>query len=97
MDTIKVNGYSVGDSSVGIGSIEFSIDTGLYELSEDDRQYIINGIIRDIWELHDNGDLKFEFSDEADSEAWDFMRRFTYKDSERILGNKKQGLLNSHI
>lgn len=96
MDTIKVYGYSVGDSSVGIGSIEFSIDTGLCELSEEDKQYIIEGILRDVWELHDNGDLKFEFSDEADSEAWDYARRLTYRDSERIL-NKKQGLLNSHI
>jgi len=39
--TFKIYGYSVGDSSVGIGSIEFCIDTGI-DLSNFDEEDIKN-------------------------------------------------------
>ena len=84
-ETIKISGYSIGDGSVGIGSIDFEINTGLMELSKEDKEYIIKNIIRDIWELHDNGDLRFDFSDEMGESDWDFKRRFTYEDSKNIL------------
>jgi len=83
--TIKINGYSVGDSSVGIGMAEFSIDTGMEELSESDKEFIIKTIIRDIWELHDNGDLSFGFSDEEKEDGGDYNRRMTWEMSEQIL------------
>jgi len=90
MTTIKIIGYSVGDNSVGIGTIEFSIDTGLTELSNDDKEHIIKGIIRDIWELHDNGDLKYSFSDETKEDDWDFTRRMTWKLSQTILEERQK-------
>lgn len=83
--TIKIEGYSVGDSSVGIGTAEFSIDTGMEELSESDKEFIIKTIIRDVWELHDNGDLRFGFSDEAKEDDWDYRRRMTWDMSKQIL------------
>ena len=80
-DTIKVSGISVGDRSVGISSANFEIDTGLCDLSEEDRKFIINNMVRAIWELHDNGDLKFNFSDEEDEMLYDYTRRFTGEDT----------------
>lgn len=90
-ETIKIEGHSVGDRSVGIWECHFSIDTGLYELSDDDKEYLIKGVIRDIWELHDNGDLKFNFSDDPDKEAqeFDYTRRFTYEDNKIIMAEMK--------
>jgi hypothetical protein len=89
-DTIKIEGYSVGDSSVGIPTCKFSIDTGVYELSDDDKEFLIKDVIRTIWELHDNGDLRYNFSDDPDKEAqlFDYTRRFTYEHSELILKEK---------
>ena len=88
-DTIKIIGRSVGDRSVGIPPIEFEIDTGLLELTPNDREFIIKNIIRDMWELHDNGPLKYEFSDEwdklSDDDKWDYRRIMNYKESEAIL------------
>jgi len=37
-------------------------------------------MIRDMWELHDNGILHYNFSDEIDNDG--FMN---YKDSDKIL------------
>ncbi|MBU0958269.1 MAG: hypothetical protein KKF56_05680 [Nanoarchaeota archaeon] len=78
-NTLKIEGYSEGDSSVGIGNIEFTIDTGLYpeDVTEDDREFIINNIIKNIWELHDNGDIRFDFSDELNE--FGYTRGFGYK------------------
>jgi hypothetical protein len=92
-ETIKIEGYSVGDMSVGISSIPFMIDTGLTELSDGDRESIISEVIRGIWELHDNGNLHYDFSDEipiTEGITWDFCRRFTHKDSERILQERQE-------
>lgn len=89
--TIKIEGYSEGDRSVGIGSCNFSIDTGLTKLEDNDRVWIIKTIIRDIWELHDNGDLHFNFSDEIKKDDWDYTRRFGYEESMLIL---KEGIIN---
>ena len=69
---------------------DFLIDTGLLKLSQDDKDYIIKTLIRDIWELHDNGNLHFDFSDEMIEENFDYMRLFTYKDSEKILKEKNE-------
>ena len=88
-ESIQITGYSEGDRSVGISSIYFSIDTGLTELSADDKEFIIKGIIRDIWELHDNGDLRYEFSDEAKEDDFDCARIFTVEMSEKILKEAK--------
>ena len=90
-ETIKIEGYSVGDMSVGIGSMPFMIDTGCTELSDGDKESIISEVIRGIWELHDNGNLRYDFSDEipATKYVWDFGRRFTHKDSERILQERQ--------
>ena len=79
-NSIKIYGYSVGDSSVGIGSAEFTIDTGLVELNDDDREFL-KGVIRDIWELHDNGDVWYWFSDDSEEDR----HKFGYKDSEEML------------
>jgi len=91
-DTIKIVGYSVGDMSVGISSCEFQIDTGLTSLSEEDKEYIIKGMIRDMWELHDNGDLKFNFTDEISDDDWDYVRRFTDDDSIKILKEERYNI-----
>ena len=81
-ETLKIFGYSEGDPSVGIGSREFEIDTGIEpeDVSKEDREYIIETMIRDMWELHDNGILHYNFSDEIDNDG--FMN---YKDSDKIL------------
>ena len=82
MESIKIHGYSVGDNSVGIPISEFSLDLGIVEITNEDKEFIIKGIIRDLHELHDNGDLRFNFSDEikekGDEIMWDYSRRFTY-------------------
>ena len=49
-DNIIIMGYSIGDSSVGIGQGEFEIDTGVSELSPEDKEFLINGVVRDICE-----------------------------------------------
>lgn len=66
--TIKVHGYSVGDESVGIASIEFTLDTGMEELDENERNFIKENIIPNIEELHDNGKIRYKFSD--DDREW---------------------------
>jgi hypothetical protein len=86
--TIKVIGQSVGDRSVGIAPADFEIDTGCSELNESDKEFIINNVIRAIWELHDNGDLKFNFSDEEDEMTYDYTRRFTDEDAKLKLCDK---------
>jgi len=92
-NTIKITGYSSGDSLVGIGRAEFSIDTGLCELSEDDKIYIIHNIIRDLWELHDNGDLIYLFSDDEFNGR---SRRMTWEMSNEILSHqRKMRILNA--
>lgn len=63
-ETIKVFGSSAGDWSVGIPSCDFEIDTGLLELSDEDKDFIRDNIIRAIWELHDNGTIDYYFSDD---------------------------------
>jgi len=88
VDTIKILGRSVGDSNVGIPSCGFEIDLGVTELTEDDRLFLIKGMIRDMWELHDNGDLKFNFSDEMKEYYCDFTRTMDWKVSEEILKSK---------
>lgn len=80
---IYISGYSEGDSSVGIGSCEFSFDTGLTELSKDDKKFIIDTIIPTIWELHDNGTLHYGFSDEKKE------YRFGYIDAQKLMENTK--------
>ncbi len=62
--TIKIHGYSEGDESVGIASIEFTLDTGMEELDKNERNFIKEYIIPNIEELHDNGKLKYHFSDD---------------------------------
>jgi len=79
METLKIGGYSVGDSSVGIGLIEFSVNTGLEEVTENEKKFMIKTIIKSIWELHDNGNLIYQFSDEINE-----VKKFTYKDAEYI-------------
>ena len=91
---LRIYGYSIRDDTVGISSIEFEINTGLYpeDVDKDTREFIIKTIIRDLWEVHDNGDMKFEFSDEwekiSPDERWDFRRIMNSKISERILKEK---------
>ena len=75
---IEIRGYSVGDNSVGIPPIGFAFKTGLEELSKEDREYL-KRLIREIWELHDNGTIVYHFSDE------DSVRKFTQKDSKQML------------
>lgn len=89
-ETLKIIGQSVGDSSVGIGSIDFEIDTGLYleDVDADTRVFLIESLVYAIWELHDNGNICFEFSDEHNDFYFD--RRFTYRDAERICKEKKK-------
>jgi len=82
-DTIKIMGYSVGDSSVGIPIREFLINTGLLELNKEDRKFIEATLIRNIWELHDNGDLRWGFSDEP--EDYDYRWIMDSKRSNEIL------------
>jgi predicted RNA-binding Zn-ribbon protein involved in translation (DUF1610 family) len=76
METIKIDGYSIGDMSVGIPECHFMIDTGVSHIFSEDRIFIINNIIKTIWELHDNGDIRFNFSDEISKEDWDYTRTF---------------------
>jgi len=91
MESIKIYGISVGDSSVGIFPIDFEIDTGLNELSKEDKEFLIKNIVRDIWELHDNGDLKFNFSDEEKEVDWnDYLHIMTDEKSKEILKEKKK-------
>lgn len=84
--TIKVIGYSEGDDSVGISSIGFEFDTGLDKLTELERNFIRDTIIRAVWELHDNGDINYWFSDE-DIEIGrvkvEKVHKFGYKDVEK--------------
>lgn len=87
-ETIKIVGYSEGDRSVGITEGYFSIDTGLFELEDNDKEFIIKTMIRDMWELHDNGTLHFDFSDEADLDAWGYSRRFGYEENLMLTKNK---------
>jgi hypothetical protein len=89
-ETIKIEGYSVGDMSVGIGSIPFQIDTGLFELEDYEKENIIKTLIRDVWEMHDNGTLRYEFSDEHKDDEFDFGRRFTFRDSQTILEERRK-------
>lgn len=91
METIKIEGYSEGDKNVGIPYVEFEIDTGLEEIDKEKKEYIVKTLIRDIWELHDNGDLLFSFSDEEIDDDWGYNRRFTWEDSKRILEEEKNG------
>ena len=65
-DTITISGHSVGDMSVGIPSAPFFVDTGVSELTKEDREFIEKTIIKGIWELHDNGDVLYEYSDEPE-------------------------------
>lgn len=89
--TIKIIGYSGEDRSVGIISIPFEVDTGIPQLNSDEKEYIIKGIIRDIWELHDNGDLHYNFSDEIKEDDWDYTRIMNYQMSQEILNERKKG------
>ena len=89
-DNIIIMGYSVGDISVGIGQGEFEIDTGVSELSPEDKEFLINGVVRDIWELHDNGDVNFNFSDEMGEPYYEFSRVMNRKKSEEILKKLKE-------
>lgn len=93
-NTIKIVGESVGDSSVGIGSAHFEIDTGIYELSKEDKEFIVKNMVRAIWELHDNGDLKFDFTDEMEEDDYDYRRRFSNEDAELKLCDKCRIILN---
>ncbi len=88
-ETIKIIGYSIGDSSVGIQAIHFEVDLGIIELSKDDKEFLINGMIRDLWELHDNGNLRYNFSDEMKEDDWDYTREMNYRISAEILRNDK--------
>ena len=85
--TIKVFGRSIGDMRVGIPSIDFSFDTGLVEIDAKDREFIVNYILKNIRELHDNGDLLYSFTDEEE----DVVRRFPLKDvtkkTQVVIGN----------
>lgn len=85
--TVRIVGYSEGDGSVGISSCDFSIDTGLWRL-DDNKEFLIKNVVRAIWELHDNGDIHYNFSDEIKDDDWDYGRRFTYKDCDIPLCNK---------
>jgi len=82
--TIKIVGYSVGDKEFGIGSVEFSIDTGMEDLSEEDKEFLIKGMVRDMWELHDNGPIRFNFSDEDEG----YARIMDYQISMNVIKNK---------
>lgn len=83
-ETIKISGESEGDASVGIWEGHFEIDTGMTELDENDREYLVEGMIRDMWELHDNGKVHFRFSNEK------YDRVMDYKFSEEILKRRKK-------
>ena len=91
--TLKIFGHSVGDDSVGIGSIDFEIDLGLYpeDVDSEVREWVERTIIRDIWELHDNGDLRWEFSDEweKNKDQFEFRRKMTWELSSKILKEMK--------
>jgi hypothetical protein len=101
-ETIKINGYSEGDSSVGIGQGEFSIDTGLTEIDEDLRNWIIRNLIRDMYEIQDNGNLHFNFSDEETDNDFGYTRRFTYEmaikvdEEERLAFIQQKGKRCNH-
>jgi len=90
--TLHIFGESKGDSSVGIGSCEFDFDTGLSpeDVDESTREWLIKRIVRDIWELHDNGDLCYEFSDEWEKckDHFHYRRRMTWEESKKILREK---------
>jgi hypothetical protein len=79
MKSIKIYGYSVGDSSVGIGTCHFEIDTGLIKLNKEDKDFLINGVVKEMWELHDNGNIKFDFSDEMNENDFDYKRDLSYE------------------
>lgn len=96
-ETIKVNGYSVGDRSVGIPMCPFEIDTGLTELSKEDREYIIKNILIEIYELHDNGTLYFDFSDELKQDNWDYTRCISYESAKQIRKEQKAELILSNL
>jgi len=87
--TIKVIGYSVGDASVGIGEIPFEIDTGLTELNDSDREFIADTMIRAIYELHDNGTIRFYFSDENTGD-FDYSNVFGYNEFRATNESVKQ-------
>ena len=91
-EEIIVYGYSIGDDSVGIPSIQFEFNTGLYELDDNQREFIINHIIINIYELHDNGKVVFNFSDEIpkDGSFWDYTRYIDYKKAQEILEKNKE-------
>lgn len=89
-ESIKIEGHSVGDPDVGMFPCYFSIDTGMLELTKDDKEFLIKGVIRDLWELHDNGTLVYGFSDETDPEMpWGHTRRMRWEDSQKILEAKR--------
>jgi hypothetical protein len=58
------------------------------ELDRQARIYLIRTMVRDMWELHDNGDLKFAFSDEIKEGDWDYNRQFTYELNKIIMNEK---------
>lgn len=86
-ESIKIRGYSVGDHSVGIASVGFEVDTGLLELDDNDRQFLIESVIASVWELHDNGTLYYDFSDEVQDE-WGFRRKYNEEVRGIILKTK---------
>jgi len=83
-ETIKINGYSEGDSSVGVGQSEFLIDIGYTEIDDDLRLWIIKNMIRDMYEIQDNGTLHFNFSDEKQDVLYGYTRRFSWEDSKKV-------------
>ena len=89
-ETLKIMGYSTGDSSVGIYPGNFNLDLGIEpeNVNDEDKKWIIKTIIKSIWELHDNGNLKFNFSDELKKSNWDYTRGFTNEDNDYI--NKEE-------
>lgn len=86
-ETVKIVGYSVGDSSVGIGSIGFEVDTGLHELDDNDKKFLIEYVVGSVWELHDNGTLYYDFTDEVEDE-WGFRRKYDEETRGIILKTK---------
>ena len=89
-ETIKVYGYSEGDYTVGMNSCHFEIDTGLTELEDDDKVFIIDHLIRTIWELHDNGNIHFSFSNEPEHELNAHPYIFRDSDSKRVIQQLKE-------
>lgn len=68
MNSIQIIGYTEGDKDSGKQPIYFSIDTGMIKLNEEERKTLVETMVRDMWELHDNGDLYYRFSDEYPSD-----------------------------